>query len=170
MLCVVVVVVVVVEWLNILEEKYMFFELVLAKKYFVVSRWLDVRFVSRPVEIVIFPVKNGETPKSVVDFLRVKDTFRKNMEIVKGSVEKYNKKGLCVCSQTPWRSSKISHFTFFCFHVFFILKKCSSFFVSFFFFAFFNFFNFNLFHFSFCQVSFFLCHFFYFLFCFFFLC
>ena len=31
---------------------------------------------------VTFPWKNGESPKLVVDFLREKDTLRKNMEIV----------------------------------------------------------------------------------------
>ena len=41
-------------------------------------------FVSRPIEIVTLR-KNGETPNWVVEFLRLKDTFRKkkNMEIVK---------------------------------------------------------------------------------------
>ena len=76
----------------------MFFGLILAKKYFVVFRWLHVCFVSRPVEIAIFPLKNGGHPKWVVDFFRVKDTFRKIMEIVEGFAEKYNKnrRGLCV--------------------------------------------------------------------------
>ena len=34
-------------------------------------------FVSRPIEIVTLR-KNGETPNWVVEFLRLKDTFRKN--------------------------------------------------------------------------------------------
>ena len=46
-------------------------------------------FVSRPMTIVTFPLKNGETPKLVVDFLLEGDTFRnKIMEIVKDFVEK----------------------------------------------------------------------------------
>ena len=39
-------------------------------------------FVSRPIEIVTLR-KNGEIPNWVVEFLRLKDTFRKTMEIVK---------------------------------------------------------------------------------------
>ena len=40
-------------------------------------------FVSRPMKIVTFPLKNGDLPKRVVDFPRERDTFRnKLMEIV----------------------------------------------------------------------------------------
>ena len=46
-------------------------------------------FVSRPLKIVTFLRKNGETPKRVVDFPRERDTFRnKNMEIVEDFDEK----------------------------------------------------------------------------------
>ena len=46
-------------------------------------------FVSRPMKIVTFLRENGKTPKLVVDFLRGKDTFRKqNMEIVQDFIEK----------------------------------------------------------------------------------
>ena len=81
------------------KRKIIVFGLILPKKIFVVFRWLDVRFVSCPVEIVIFPLKNGEHPKWVVDFLRVKDTFRKNHGHRRGfRRKKYNKnrRGLCV--------------------------------------------------------------------------
>ena len=114
----------------------MFYVLILTKQYFVVFRWLDVRFVSRPVEIVIFRLTNGETPKWVVDFLRVKDTFRKNMEIVEGSSKNYNNNN----NSKPWKSLWIVRvkpntleifedfaFYLFCFHVFFIFKNCSFF-------------------------------------------
>ena len=40
-------------------------------------------FFSRPMKIVTFLRKNGETPKLAVDFLRERDTFRnKKMKIV----------------------------------------------------------------------------------------
>ena len=80
-----------------------------------------MRFVSRPVEIVIFPVKNGETPKSVVDFLRVKDTFRKNMEIVEGSVEKIQQKRI-----VRVQPNTLEIFEDFAFYLFFVFM-CFSF-------------------------------------------
>ena len=57
-------------------------------------------FVSRPMKIVTFLRKNGESPKRVVDFPRERDTFRnKIMEIVKDFDEKsYNNNG------KPWKS------------------------------------------------------------------
>ena len=60
-------------------------------------------FVSRPMTIVTFRRKNGETPKLVVEFLRERDTFRnKIMEIVKELDEKsYNHNG------KPRKSSRI---------------------------------------------------------------
>ena len=57
-------------------------------------------FVSRPMKIVTFLLKNGETPKRVVDFHWERDTFRnKIMEIVKDLYEEsYNNNG------KPWKS------------------------------------------------------------------
>ena len=57
-------------------------------------------FVSRPMKIVTFIRKNGETAKRVVDFPRERDSFRnKIMEIVEDLVEKsYNNNG------KPWKS------------------------------------------------------------------
>ena len=78
-------------------------------------------FVSRPMKIVTFLKKNGETPKLVVDFLLERDTFRnKTMEIEKDFNEKsYNNNG------KPWKSSRIlcekpNFFTFYCASFFFI--------------------------------------------------
>ena len=80
-------------------------------------------FVSRPMKIVTFPLKYGETPKRVVDFLRERDTFRtKNMEIVEEFDEKsYNNNG------KPWKSSRILRLkpNFF---IFLICHQFSSFF------------------------------------------
>ena len=46
-------------------------------------------FVSRSMKIVTVPLKNGETPKRVVDFPLERDTFRnKIMEIVENFDEK----------------------------------------------------------------------------------
>ena len=46
-------------------------------------------FVSRPMKIVTFLLKNGETPKRVVDFPLERDTFRnKIMEFVEDFDEK----------------------------------------------------------------------------------
>ena len=55
------------------------------------------------MKIVTFLLKNGETPKRVVDFPLEKDTFRnKIMGIVKDFDEKsYNNNG------KPWKSSRI---------------------------------------------------------------
>ena len=57
-------------------------------------------FVSRPMKIVTFLRKNGETPKRVVHFLLERDTFRnKIMEFVAHFDEKsYNNNG------KPWKS------------------------------------------------------------------
>ena len=57
-------------------------------------------FVSRPMKIVTFLLKNGETPKRVVDFPLERDTFRnKIMEFVEDFDEKhYNNNG------KPWKS------------------------------------------------------------------
>ena len=110
-------------------------------------------FVSRPMKIVTFLRKNGETPKWVVDFLLERDTFRNRiLEIVDdfdGKSYKNNGK--------PWKTSRIlrvnpnffiflsfSSFSFiFCSFIFF------SFFLFFFFFFFFFFFSFFLLFFSF---------------------
>ena len=62
-------------------------------------------FVSRPMKIVTFLRKNGETAKRVVNFPRERDTFRnKIMEIVRDFHEKNtsttvnpgNRRGFCV--------------------------------------------------------------------------
>ena len=139
----------------------------LGQKMFVAFRRRKVCFVSRPIEIVTFPKRNGETPKWVVDF-HWKHTFRKQiMEVVEDVIDTVttttanpgNRPGFCVRSQKPWKSSKISHFLFFsfsCFSFFFIFH-----FSSFFIFLFFIFsFSFGFFlHFS----SFFFFHHFFFL-------
>ena len=88
-------------------------------------------FVSRPMKIVIFLRKNGGLPKLVVDFL-LKNTFRKNMEIVEDfSCEDKN----------PLKSFEISLFSsvFFIFlhfssllFIFFLFHHFSSFFIIFF--------------------------------------
>ena len=76
-------------------------------------------FVSRPMKIVTFLRKNGETAKRVVDFPRERDTFRnKIMEIVEDFDEKsYNNNG------KPWKSSMILWVNpkFFIFLSFFIM-------------------------------------------------
>ena len=55
------------------------------------------------MKIVTFPLKNGCSPKRVVDFPRERDTSRnKIMEIVEDFDEKsYNNNG------KPWKSSRI---------------------------------------------------------------
>ena len=60
-------------------------------------------FVSRPMKIVTFLLKNDYTPKRVVGFPRERDTFRnKIMEIVEDFDEKsYNNNG------KSWKSSRI---------------------------------------------------------------
>ena len=70
-------VVVLVEWLIILKKKISLEGLTSAKKCRRFSMVTCVFFVSRPIEIVTLR-KNGETPDWVVEFLRLKDTFRKN--------------------------------------------------------------------------------------------
>ena len=68
-------------------------------------RWKNVYFVSRPMKIVTFLLKNDYTPKRVVDFHLERDTFRnKIMEIVNAFDEKIttttvnpgNRRGFCV--------------------------------------------------------------------------
>ena len=52
---------------------------------------------------VTFPRENGETPKWVVHFLRERDTFRKNMEIVWDFMDKsYDSNN----NGKPWKSSR----------------------------------------------------------------
>ena len=87
-------------------------------KRIIIVRWADLSdfyslifvgkmcvFVSRPMKIVTFPLKNDYTPKRVVDFPRERDTFRnKIMEIVDDFDEKNttttvnpgNRQGFCV--------------------------------------------------------------------------
>ena len=99
----VVVVAVVVEWLYY-------------SKRIIIVRWADLSdffpfifvgkmcvFVSRPMKIATFLMKNDYPPKRVVDFPRERDTFRnKIMEIVEDFDEKsYNNNG------KPWKSSRI---------------------------------------------------------------
>ena len=85
-------------------------------------------FVSRPMKIVTFLLKNDYTPKRVVDFPLERNTFRnKIMEIVEDFDEKsYNYNG------KSWKSSKILRVNPFFFHF-------SFFFFSFSFFIFFIF-------------------------------
>ena len=89
-------------------------------------------FVSRPMKIVTFLLKNDYSPKRVVDFPWERDTFRnKIMEIVEDFDEKsYNNNG------KPWKSSRILRVNpfFFIFLSFFII------FLHFFVFFFFSFF------------------------------
>ena len=101
-MCVVVVVVVVVffwcvEWLYFSNR-------------IIVVRWADLSdfllifvrkmcvFVSRPIKVVTFLRKNGETPKRVVDFPLEKRHIleKKNMEIVRDFDEKNDNNG------KPW--------------------------------------------------------------------
>ena len=88
-------------------------------------------FVSRPMTIVTFPLKNRETPKRVVDIPLERDTFRnKIMEIVEDFDEKsYNNNG------KPCKSSMILRVkpNFFIFPLFLIFRH---FFVFFFHFIF----------------------------------
>ena len=83
-------------------------------------------FVSRPMKIATFPVKNGDHPKRVVDFLLEK-TFRKqNHEIVEDFDEKsYNNNG------KSWKSSRILRVNPF-FHVSFFFHHFLSFSIIFF--------------------------------------
>ena len=130
-------------------------------------------FVSRPMKIDTFLLKNGETPKRVVDFPLERDTFRnKIMEIVEEFIQtSYNDNG------KRWKSSRIlrvkrncfifSLFIFFFFHFFFFSLFSFSviffvfFFSSFFLFLhFFHFFDFFMFFIS------FICFFFIFSCCF----
>ena len=94
-------------------------------------------FVSRPMKIVTFLRRNGETPKRVVDFLRERDTFRdKIMEIVEDVDEiSYNNNG------KPWKSWRILlvkplFFIFFLFSSFLSFFVFSDLFVFSFFFCF----------------------------------
>ena len=83
-------------------------------------------FVSRPMKIVTFPLKNSETPKRVVDFPMERSTFRnKIMEIVGDFEEKsYNNNGKPILRVNP---------NFFIFSLFIIFRLFSifSFFISF---------------------------------------
>ena len=93
--------------------------------------------VSRPMKIVTFLRKNGDLPKRVVvDFLRERDTFRKNHGNRRGFRRKKlqqlvnpgNRRGFCVRSQIS---------SFFIVHYFFIFSFSSFFFIfSFFLFLF----------------------------------
>ena len=87
-------------------------------------------FVSRPMKIVTFLRKSGETPKWVVDFLMEKSYSEKIMEIVEDFDEKsYNNNGKL------WKSScfhlSIFHFSFF---YFFVCFPSFAIFILFFFF------------------------------------
>ena len=98
-----------------------------------VNRRQKCVFVSRPLNIVSFPWKNGDLPELDVDFLQ-DNTFRKIMEIVEDFDEKSNNN-----NGKPWKSSRILRLkpNFFIFHFLFIF--------SFFFFSFFHFFIFSCF-------------------------
>ena len=55
----------------------------------ILSRRQNVCFVSRPIEFATFPLKNGDHPKLVVDFLREKHIPKnKTVEIVEDFDEK----------------------------------------------------------------------------------
>ena len=111
-------------------------------------------FVSRPMKIVPFLLKNGYPPERVVDFPRERATFRnKIMEIVEDCDENsYNNNG------KPWKSSRILRVNpFFHLSLFF-----SSFFHLFHFFHFSHFFIYFIFsflHFSFIFFHFLSCSF-----------
>ena len=113
-------------------------------------------FVSRPVKIVTFLRKNGDSAKRVIVFLLERNTFRnKFMEIVRDFDEKsYNNNG------KPLKSSRFLRVKPKLF-----IFQCSSFFLhfsSFFVFSFFIFSFFIEFHFFFFLFSFFLLSFFFF--------
>ena len=124
------------------------------------------------MKIVTFPMKNGDPPKRVLDFLRERDTFRnKIMEIV----EDFDEKSTTTTVNPGSRISSnfiVHHFSsrfffssflsFFIFSIFLIFFKFFSSFLSFF--HCFHFFHFSFFH-SFSFLSFF--HFVHFLFFFF---
>ena len=99
-------------------------------------------FVSRPMKIVTFLLKNGEARKTGCRFSSERDTYRnKIMEIVEDFDEKSYKK-----QRKPWKSSRILHvkpnffifslfIIFSCFlFIFFFFVNCSSFFFYFLFF------------------------------------
>ena len=141
-------IIVVVEWLYYSERMTSanFFSLIFVCKMCV--------FVSRPMKIVTFLMKNGDTAKRVVDFPLERYTFRnKIMEIVKNFDEKsYNNNG------KPWKSSRIlrlNPFFFFFFHFSFFFHHFSPFFIFFIFFIF-SFFQFFFIFFQFFFVFFFL--------------
>ena len=139
---------------SILKDKLLIKELTLAFFFFSLSFVCKICvFVSRPMKIPTFLMKNVYTPKRVVDFHLERDTFRnKTMEIVEDVDEKsYNNNG------KPWKSSRIlcvnpNFFIFFLFSSFFFIFF--SFFIFFQFFLFFIFFIFSFFHFVSC-----FCHF-----------
>ena len=67
-------------------------------------------FVSRPMKIVTFLRKHGETAKRVVDFPRERDTFRnKIMEIVKDFASESNFSFFFIFSFFHFSSFFISH-------------------------------------------------------------
>ena len=113
-------------------------------------------FVSRPMKIVTFLLKNGDHPKRVDDFPLERDTFRNEiMEIVEDFDEKsYNNNG------KPWKSSRIlSVNPFFHFLSFFIMFLHFLKFFHFFICSFLIFFNFSFFIFSFFHLFIFIFHF-----------
>ena len=88
-------------------------------------------FVSRPMKIATFLLKNDYPPKRVVDFPRERDTFRnKIMEIVEDFDDKsYNNNG------KSWKSSRIlrvNPFFHFSFSIFSFFLHFLSFSLSFF--------------------------------------
>ena len=100
-------------------------------------------FVSRPMIIVTFLLKNDYTPKQVVDFPREIDTIRnKIMEIVEDFDEKsYNNNGKHWKSSRILRVNPIFSFSFFVHH----FSPFFRFFSTFSFFSFFHFFHFSMF-------------------------
>ena len=115
-------------------------------------------FVSRPMKIVTFLRKNGETPKRVVDFHLERHTFRnKIMEIVEDFA--CESKFIHLSSFFSSFSSFSSFFHFFIFFIFsfFSFFHFLSFSLSFFFFFSFSF-SFIFSHFLSCSfIFFFLC-------------
>ena len=136
----------VVEWLYYSKRKLLSDRLTLA--IFSLISVSKMCVLSRPMKIVTFLPKSGDSPKRVVDFPRERDTFRNTiMEIVEDfDKQSYNNNG------KPWKSSKILRLNrnFFIFHfssLFFIFSffHVSSFFHSFQFFAIFSFLHFSFF-------------------------
>ena len=89
----------------ILREQLLLEGLTLANDFREFSMVKMCVFVSRPMKIVTFPWKNGDSPKRVVEFPRERNTFRNEiMEIVEDFDEKSynnngkpgNRRGFCV--------------------------------------------------------------------------